>query len=288
MRVGVIINPISGRSAGKQRAVLARRLLGQMRVEAEVLETTARGDAERYARSFVAREFDRVIAWGGDGTINETAGPLRASRAILGIVPSGSGDGLAGSLGLPRTPEQALAAAIERPPRAIDVGWLGDRHFLNVGGIGFDAAIAHAFNARTKRGGLGYLTNGLSLAWTYRSNSYELKLGDEPASKGEHWLMTFANGSQYGNGIIIAADADPSDGWLNAVIVAPGSTIRQFWRARRLFVGRLRPAEGVLRTRFRRATITGTDFHCHVDGETFMAGGTISVRVEAGAIKIAV
>jgi len=258
-----------------------------MRVDAEVLETTARGDAQHYARSFVAREFDRVVAWGGDGTVNETAGPLRATRAILGIVPSGSGDGLAGSLGLPRRPEQALAAAIERPARAIDVGWLGDRHFLNVGGVGFDAAIAHAFNGRSKRGGLGYLTHGLSLAWTYRSRPYELQLGDEPGRKGEIWLMSFANGTQYGNGVIIAPDADPSDGWLNAVIVAPGSTARQFWRARRLLVARLRPAEGVLRTRLQRATISGTDFHCHVDGETFMATGKLTVRVEHGAMNVA-
>jgi YegS/Rv2252/BmrU family lipid kinase len=287
MRVGVIINPISGRRAGSHRAVLARRLLDRMHVDAEVLETTARGDAARFARDFVARDFDRIVAWGGDGTINETAGPLAATRAILGVVPSGSGDGLAGSLGLPRTPEQALAAAIERPARAIDLGWLGDRHFLNIGGIGFDAAIAHAFNARSRRGGLGYLTNGLSLACTYGARPYELQIGDEPARKTDVWLMSFANGSQYGNGVIIAADADPSDGWLNAVIVAPGSTLRQFWRARRLLVGRLRPAEGVLRTRLQRATITGTDFHCHVDGETFMASGTITVRVEHGAMKVA-
>src|SRR5262245_1016941 len=104
--IGVVINPISGKrggaSEGQARAELARRYLSDRRIDGCIAVTTAAGDGKRLAASFVERGFDRVVAWGGDGTVNEVAGPLRGTRTTLGIVPSGSGDGLARSLGLSR------------------------------------------------------------------------------------------------------------------------------------------------------------------------------------------
>ncbi len=288
--IGLIINPISGVTGGTHaagvRMDLARQLVSAAGADAEIVLTTARGDATRFAQSFVSRNFDRVIGWGGDGTMNEIAGPLRHSRTSLGIVPSGSGDGLARSLGLPRDPERALAIALDRPAVPVDVGFLGDRHFLNVGGIGFDAAVARDFNAGLKRGGLRYLVGSLSRAWSYRPEAYDVRFGDELLS-GERFLIAFANGREYGNGIVLAADADPMDGWLDVVMMSAGSVPRQLWRARRAVIGRHRPVEGVRRARVTEASVSGPHILAHVDGETFETSGTLKVRIDPGAIRIA-
>jgi diacylglycerol kinase family enzyme len=291
MSTAVIINPISGArghlaATGAERSALARDLLSRLGEDAEVVVTRAAGDAAALSAAYAAQGVDRVIGWGGDGTINEIAGPLIGTRSALGIVPSGSGDGLARSLGLPRRPEAALALAVKQIPAPIDVGYLGDRHFLNIAGVGFDAAVGHGFNRGAKRGATGYLKRGLSLAWTYRCERYHLRLQDDRRT-GTWFMAAFANGAQYGNGLMLAADADPSDGWLNAVVVESGSPLIQFWRARRLLIGRTRHAAGILRQRVQSASVTGEHLLCHVDGETFEARGTLEVRLEPRRLLVA-
>lgn len=287
----VIINPISGArghraGAADERRAIAERVAQVHRRAVDIAITTGRGHGADLARTAVARGVDRVVAWGGDGTVNEIAGPLIGSKTTFGIVPSGSGDGFARGLGLSREPDRAVDAALTAPARALDVGWLGGRHFLNIAGIGFDAVIAAGFNERRTRGLVGYVTGGLSLVWSYRAATYELRLDDQ-ASNGERFLIAFANGRQYGNGIILAPDADFADGVLDAVIVQGGSPMMQLWRARRMGFLRSRPAAGIVRTRVHTASVTGDRLQCHVDGETFDATGRIDVRLQPGALLVA-
>ena len=289
--IGVIVNPVSGRrgrgpAEGERRAALARRALDRHRIDGHVAITQKPHHARELSETFVARGADRVIAWGGDGTINEVAGPLIGTKVALGVVPAGSGDGIASSLGLPLATDRALDIAVSAPAGAVDVGVLGPRHFLNIGGIGFDAAVGRAFNTRRKRGGFGYLTGGLSMAFSYRCLPYKLTLDDEVWS-GERFVVVFANGREYGNHVIVAPDADPRDGLLDVLVVAGGPALRQFWRARRLFVRPRSPAEGLYRTRVRTASITGDSLVCHVDGEVFETRGTAEVKILPKGILVA-
>jgi diacylglycerol kinase (ATP) len=291
LMIGIVVNPVSGRhgggtSEGERRATLARRALDRHRLDGTVTVTTGPRHARELSEGFVARGADRIVARGGDGTINETAGPIVGTSTTLGIVPAGSGDGIACSLGLSLSTDRALNTALTGPPGAMDVGFLGDRHFLNLAGIGFDAAVGRGFNARRKRGGFGYLTGGLSMAWSYRCLPYQLRLDDEIWT-GERFVVVFANGREYGNHVIIAPDADPTDGLLDVLVVAGGSVLRQFWRARRLLIRQRSPAEGLYRTRVRAANISGEMLVCHVDGEVFETGGTIAVKVVPKAIRVA-
>jgi diacylglycerol kinase family enzyme len=176
-----------------------------------------------------------------------------------------------------------LSAASDAQP--IDVGYLGDRHFLNIAGVGFDAAIATVFNQGPRRGGLRYIRNGLKGVWSYESQPYTLRLDDQ-ARDGRHFLVAFANGREYGNGIVLAPNADPHDGWLDVVTVDAGPAWRQLWRSRRLAIGRDLPAQGVHRSRIRTATVSGDHLLCHVDGETFETKGTLDVRIRAGALRV--
>jgi diacylglycerol kinase (ATP) len=290
-RASVIVNPVAGPDghrpgAGSARADRARRALRAHGVIGEVVITPGRGHAAALVRDLVDRGAEVVIAWGGDGTINEVAGALIGTATPLGIVRSGSGDGLARSLRVSEDPDQAIASAVTGSSHLIDVGYLGDRHFLNVGGIGFDAAVATAFNRGGRRGQLRYLLRTLQAVWTYRASRYRLQLEHE-ASDSTRFLVAFANGSEYGGHLVLSADADLSDGWLDAVIVDDGPAIRQVWRMRRLALGVRRPAEGIFRYRIRHASIAGDRLVCHVDGETFETSGVIDVRVVPGALRVA-
>ena len=172
------------------------------------------------------------------GRLTRSPDQLINSQTILGIVPGGSGDGLAHSLGLPRDVAAATLAALTGPARGVDVGYFGDRHFLNVAGAGFDAEVAARFNRRTTRGVRGYVAECLKGVWTYRCSTYDVR-ADEMTLAGPRFVVAFANGREYGNGLVLVPNADPTDGRLDVVAVADGSPLTQFWRARRLAWRRL-------------------------------------------------
>lgn len=298
MRVVIIINPRAGRrgggAEGGRRRALAARAAAAAGCHADVALTERPGHAADLALAAVRSGVDRVVAWGGDGTVNEASGAVLGTATALALVPSGSGNGLARALGIPRDELQALGVALDpnRPASWIDAGRLGARHFLNIGGVGFDAAVARAFNARARRGLWGYVVEGLRTVWAFEPPTLQVALdADAPGPAGlpgpaPRFLVAFANGRQYGNGLVLAPDADPADGRLQAVVVAGGSALTQLWRARRLAVRRLAPARGIVRAAVRHAEISGERIACQVDGETFEATGSIAVTIWPRALRV--
>jgi len=291
VRTAIIINAASGRTAhergaGADRLHLARRAAASCASDATVVLTNGPGHAATLARSFVADHVARVVAWGGDGTVNEVAGPLIGTNVALGIVPGGSGNGAAGSLGLVRPTLAALETALTAAPRTIDVGWLGDRHFLNIAGVGFDAEVARAFNRQRRRGLLSYLRVGLPLLWRYTPASYHLQLGSTSVD-GTMMFIAIANGSQYGNGLVLAPDANPADGILNIVALHAAPPMQSLWQTRLLLFPTARPTPGVDRHRTATCEISGARLLCHVDGESFEAADTVQVRIQPAALRIA-
>ena len=287
MRIAVVVNPGSGRAKTRgSRFEIAKRLIDQLKIEADVVATEARGHGAELAKKFVEAGCQRVIAWGGDGTVNEVAGPIIGTRTTLGIIPGGSGDGYAHSLGLPTAPEAALAHAVAARARDADVGFLAGRHFLNIAGVGFDAVVAAQFNRRKDRGARAYMVDSLAGVWSYRSRQYDIRLGDHRFS-GSHFLIAFANGREYGSGLVIARDATVFDGELDVILVSGGGVLSQLWRARRLAIRPMARARGVWRGRVTSARITGDRLDCHVDGETFDVSGEVSVELRPGAIRVA-
>jgi diacylglycerol kinase (ATP) len=291
VRAAIIVNPISGvatrrADAAAVRTGMARDAAARLGIDATIVCTTHHGHAAALAASFVAAGFERVVAWGGDGTVNEVAGPLVRTDVTFGVVATGSGNGFARSLKLPRDPGVALRLALTGPRSQVDVGVLAGRHFLNVAGVGFDAALARAFNADVRRGIARYLQHGWSLGWRYRSMSYRIEL-DGRELHGKRLLVAFANGCEYGAGCVIAPGADLRDGLLDVVIVDSGGPLALLWRARRLVFSPARAARGIWRTRASRVTIAGDQLVGHVDGEPFEAEGEVHAEVLRGAMWVA-
>jgi YegS/Rv2252/BmrU family lipid kinase len=293
-KIGVVINPVSGagahRDQGRERVERARRVIASLGCSSDIRVTERVGHARELARSLVEAGASRVVAWGGDGTINEIAPVMIASAVPLGIIPSGSGNGLATELGLLTEPEGAFKVAIRAEPRKVDAGEINGTLFLNLAGIGFDACVAREFHGLPagSRGGLPYLTIGVRAIFSYRAAAYVVQLDNGEPIRQAALLIVFANARQYGNGAIVAPRARPTDGRLDAVIVDDRSLPGHFWRVRHLFRGTADRAEGVLSRPFERAVVESDQpMAIHADGEPVPPATRAEVRVLPGAINIA-
>ena len=295
MHVAVIINPAAGslkrrRADLSTRVSLAERLIAVRGAEARVLLTTGRGDAFTKAREEVERGAALVVAWGGDGTINEVGRAMAASGVPLGIVPAGSGNGLARALGLPLEAEPAIACALDGRDVPVDAGEIAGRLFFNVSGVGLDAHVAWVFDqvAAHGRGLAGYVKVTAQTLWRYEAAEYQIEANGMRLER-RAVIVAFANGSQYGNGAQIAPGASPSDGWLDMVVVGNASPIVNAWRARRLFDGSLERDTRVHRQRVREVRLTsGQPMRFHVDGEPCDPERPLEIRIHPGALTVRV
>ncbi len=146
--------------------------------------TEAVGHARELATAAVRRGARLVIAWGGDGTINEVASALAFGEVPLGIVPAGSGNGLARELGVDLQPRACDRRRARAPtPRAIDVGEIEGRLFVNIAGIGFDAYVASRFSLARRRGFLGYVGITARALATYVPTTYRMTSGDRTVDR---------------------------------------------------------------------------------------------------------
>ena len=290
--VAVIINPLSGAGddvdgAARERAAIARATLASCGVEGEVAVSEWAGHALQLAHRFKDAGVPLILAWGGDGTINEVGSVLALSETALGIVRAGTGNGLARALKIPSDAVAAIAQALDAPERRIDVGQLGERYFFNVAGFGLDARVAHRFNSRPvgHRSFRAYLSAAIVERFTSYPLDYSVEV-DGRMHRIRAWVITIANSSEYGSGAVIAPTARVDDGFLDLVAVEPlwlGADIR---RALGLMRG-VGPGYGVKDWRFREVTV-GSDaaMWMHVDGEAFQHSGPVRVRVLPGSLKV--
>jgi len=285
MRALVVINPISGprrhRSIGDCTA-LARDVLGRHRFTVDVAVTRARGDARELSAQARASGTGLVIAWGGDGTINEVGSALVRSDTVLGIVPGGSGNGLARDLGIPLEPEPALEVVATGRTRRIDSGRIdGHTWFFNVAGVGLDALIArHIARPESQRGLAGYarVTFG-ELPW-YRPEPYEIECNGRTEAH-RALFIAFANSRQYGNDAQIAPTARLDDGQLDLVVVEAQALWRIVMRIPDLFKGRLQPGRGLQMEKMSSAVVRASHpIAYHADGEPGVGGRSLTVTVE--------
>jgi len=292
MRITAIINPVSGAgldaSAADRRVGLLRDALARDGLSASIHLTERSGHARELAQRAVASGADLAIVWGGDGTVNEAGSALVDSSTALGLVPAGSGNGLAAGLCVPWDPVAAIQKAISSPARSIDVGFLDDRPFFNVAGIGFDAHVAALFNrrARGSRGRWPYVFIGVREGCRYCGREYRVRL-DNREHRSKALLLAFANGREYGSGACIAPGAKLDDGLLEAAIVEDRSILARFWHTRYLAMGAFDRTPGVQIHQVRSATIeTGGPIEYHLDGEPGVTSNRVEVRIQPGALKV--
>jgi YegS/Rv2252/BmrU family lipid kinase len=292
--VVAIVNPLSGAGAApdvaqRRVALLEQRFAASDR-RGRVHLTERGGHARELAREALDSGAALVIAWGGDGTINEVASTLVHSRVPLGIIPAGSGNGFANELGLDPDPDRAIATALGGRDRTIDGGEFDGRRFFNIAGTGFDAEVAEQFNARALgRRGMGpYLQIAIREIFRYQGRRYRLVFdGKEVVT--DALLVAFANGREYGNRFRLAPGAKLDDGLLEAIVLEDRPPLARLWDGRHLALGRIERTPGMAIRGVEAASIeTDGDIVYHLDGEIGRARGRIDVKVLPGALVVRV
>ncbi len=296
-KIAVIINPISGTGGSpevaRQRAVMAAACLDRHGLAGDVFVTERTGHARELARASVAGGVaggvSLVAAWGGDGTVNEVGSVLAFGPIPLLIIPSGSGNGLASELGLPRRAADTLELLRTGHDRRIDAGEIDGRLFFNVAGIGLDARVAQRFaENRLRRGFLRYLQFTAQELFNDPPDAHVIATESE-VIRARTMLIAIANGRQYGNGALIAPSARLDDGRLEVVVIRQRSPIEALFQVPRVFAGQIERVRGVTTRSAERVRIDGSGAVVfHVDGEPYVGGATLEARVHAGALSVRV
>jgi YegS/Rv2252/BmrU family lipid kinase len=289
MRLRFIVNPCSGRHLRSARLQpMLRHFIASRRLDADVVLTEGPGHATELAREAVVSGCQRVVAVGGDGTMNEVGQALLRSPAALALVPCGSGNGLARHIGLPAAPRLALELAVDEAAsiRILDTGTAAGRPFFNVMGMGLDAEVSQRFNKLVRRGLPAYARTAFAAFLGRQNQSCTIRCGRRSETL-EVLLISVANSEQYGNGAVIAPGARVDDGLLDLVAVRPVGIVGAAFLACRLFLGNLDRSGRVRRMRGARFEIERpAPGLIHTDGECHAAGTRIEVAVVPGSLRI--
>ena len=259
-----IVNPISGNSSRRKKFA---EMMSQISTNPDyhLVKTEYRGHARELA-SHKKNEYQTIVAAGGDGTINEVASGILGSEAALGIIPMGSGNGLANHLGIPQDCNNALKLIESTQPKPLDVIYVNDRIVVNVGGLGFDGHVAKLFNNTANRGFLAYSKLILRELIRYKEFDYGVN-ADNFSDKGKAFIIAIANGSEFGNRFKVAPQANHNNGKLTLVIIRKPplyKLIRLFYMGYR---GKLKPSKYYQNYLVENAELSFSNTVVHVDGE---------------------
>ena len=288
-KVKFIHNPKSGLI---RAPVLLRKAieanLTEVPFDYDFAETTHRGHAVDLARQAVKDGYDAVVAIGGDGTVNEVATALLHTNVSLGIIPIGSGNGLARGSGVPMSMRKAIKLLVDGKVRKIDAGKIEDRIFFIVTGVGFDAIIGKLFDDQKLRGPLPYFTIGFREFLFYRPEVFILKFNDKQIAVPA-LLVTIANQKGWGAGAVIAPYAEPDDGLLDICIIPRVNVFYAIFHLPKIFLGKIDKVRKYQRYQAQEIQIIREKpGPFHYDGEPQDAGTVLNVSIVPKALNIIV
>jgi diacylglycerol kinase (ATP) len=285
-----IINPKSGDKKNKPTILnKIKQTFQDSPITCDFEFTAGPGDATVIAQRAVAKNYLMVIAAGGDGTVNEVARALVNSPVSLGILPLGSGNGLARSFHIPLHVDHAVS--LLRNPKfiSIDVGVVDGQMFVGVCGVGFDAMIGHKFQEFGPRGLLPYFIIGIREYFRYRSRQFILHASSQTLTVNP-LLITVANTRQYGGGAIIAPSADFQDGLLDVCMIEKISIFKALFVLPLLFTGQIERSKYYTHFVCRSVEIISDDDHgyLHTDGEPRFHKKRIQIGIKHAALRVCV
>lgn len=280
-----IVNPLSG---GKDKKTILKDIdaaIDRQRFAPSFVYTERPGHATSLARDADA---DIVVAVGGDGTVSEVAQGLVGTDKVLGIIPCGSGDGLAFHLGLSRNPLKALRTIQDGTSETMDYGMVDGRPFFCTSGVGLDAEVAWEFASAGKRG----LWTYISLAWKiwqhFKPETYKIDVDGRTLSVPAVFV-TVGNANQWGNQARITSLASVQDGLLDVTVVAPFHTWEIPVLATKLLDGRAHTSRRVTLLRGKRVTVVREkEGPAHYDGDPCLKGKEIHYEIVPAALHVRV
>lgn len=272
-----VINPHSG--VGKHAYIerTIAKYLDPNAFDYDLRYTSYAGHAHEMAKEASLLELDAVVAVGGDGTINEVGSALLHSNTALGIIPAGSGNGLARHLGISMKPRKALAIINQFAVKKMDVWTANNRPFFNVSGLGFDAEVARAFAEHGKRGFQSYVQVTFGMYRKFKEQNFRIH-ANGLEMEHEAFMLSLANSSQFGNNAKIAPQASTRDGLLDLCLVPKFPLHEVPVAAVRLFRGTLFKYGKVRFMQVPECTIHQNSRWMHLDGDPVECGNEIKIK----------
>lgn len=281
-----IINP----SAGKHKNLKTlEKDIKKLFPEGEIIYTKYAGHAKELALEAAQKNYDTVIAVGGDGTINEITQGLVNSETALGIIPCGSGNGFARLIKMPLKDSLKCLEIIKKGrTKKIDVGLANKEYFLNIAGLGFDAIVAQKFAKSKRRGKLPYFKIGLTEYFSYRATKCNLTFDDGTKTEISPLCLDFANGTQYGSNFYIAPQAKLDDGLLDMVILPQTNIFKMLFGFPNFFKDGLSPVKLTKTQKIKEVLVKQNNpFPYHIDGEPRESkDGTLKIKIQPKSLKI--
>ena len=218
-RILFIVNPISGSRRKRNLPRLIDENINKSKFKVTIALTEYAKHAIDISRQAVINGFDIIVAVGGDGTINEVASQMIHSNSTLGIIPGGSGNGLARHLNIPLSPLKAIYLLNEGIETKIDTASINGKPFVSIAGVGFDALVAKKFSDSQRRGFLTYFKIAANEFVNYKPKKYTLRFNEGLYIKQRAFFIAFANSNQFGYNTKIAPNAKLNDGKIDVCIV---------------------------------------------------------------------
>lgn len=285
-KVLFVYNPISGSRRLIPVLPIIERFTNRDLYDYSIITTDHKGHATELAREYAAKRYDAVIAVGGDGTVNETGCGLIGTDTALGIIPCGSGNGLARHLGIPMDPYKAVKWLDKSIFTEIDYGMMENQPFFCTCGVGFDAKVSDSFSKSNSRGVLTYLESIMKEIATYHNETYKLSF-ENSSETFEAFFITCANADQWGNNAYIAPTASLQDGVLDVIAAHPFSVVDAPLIAFQLFNRLIDKNPNVRVRKCNRLTITrDSEGPAHYDGEPVTMGREIHIELVPKGLKV--
>lgn len=287
-RLLLIINPISGTHSkrGLDKQLVAK--LESLGFSVDVRFTGGPGDATLFASEAVSdRSYDGVLTCGGDGTVNEVAKAITGTGMPMGILPAGSGNGLARHLDLPIDPLAAIDIIGQRNLRKCDYGLVNGRPFFCTFGLGFDAVVSDRFARAQSRGKLTYIRSAIHEFLRYKPQSYSI-IADGEAIVDDAMLVAVCNANQYGNNAFIAPEASITDGLLDLVVVRKMPKPAAVVMGMEMMAGTLSNSHNLIVRKVKNVHISRADEGpAHLDGEPLTHNDTeFDISCQSGALTL--
>ena len=283
-----IMNPISGTASKAAIPDLIEKTLNKDLFDYELRMTQYAGHATVIATEAKDAGADVVVAVGGDGTVNEVARAIVHSQTALGIIPCGSGNGLARHLLLPMSAKKSIQVLNKCEIHDFDYGIINGHPFFCTCGMGFDAFVSQKFAQAGKRGPITYAENILREGLNYQPETYEIE--DETGThRYKAFLISCANASQYGNNAYIAPQASMSDGLMDIIIMEPFDILEAPQISIEMFNKTLDKNSKIKTFRCKELRIhRRSEGLIHYDGDPVMTGADITVTLREQGIKMVI
>jgi len=221
MSLFFIVNPVAGKGSSLNAIPLIKRYCDKLNINYAIEKTRYAGHATKLSRKAIKLGFDTVVAVGGDGTLLEVANGLVGSSTALGVIPTGTGNDFARSIGVPPSIEESLDFLLKNGSRPVDVGKAGDIYFINVASIGFDAEIVKDVKKiqRFIPGKLSYYISVFLKFFSYKFKDVQIEL-DGKKINSKILLIAIANGCYYGGGMNVNPNGLLEDGYFDVIVIS--------------------------------------------------------------------